>query len=117
MEDFRLRQPTAKSRRWCVYLPAPAIVDESPTTHAMGGIAYVASDDPAAPCPRGAQWRVLMGLSRKLVAHAPRPVVDQLRQARRTVRRLRYRTRHRVNPVTVDLAAVVNALRDAGLRT
>ena len=58
-----------------------------------------------------------MALARKLLAHAPRPVVGQLRQARRTARRLRYRTRHRVNPVTVDLAAVVEALHDGGLGT
>lgn len=56
-----------------------------------------------------------MSMSKRLVARLPPGVAAHARGVKRQARRLRYRTRQRLRPVTVDPPAVERALRDAGL--
>ena len=56
-----------------------------------------------------------MKLTKRLTRYVPRSVLPYLRKGKRSVRRLRYETRQRLQPVTVDRDAVVAALRETGL--
>jgi aminoglycoside 3-N-acetyltransferase len=51
------------------------------------------------------------------VGHLPPAAKRRIRQARRSARRFRYRLRQRVNPITVDLDMILEALHGAGLGT
>lgn len=56
-----------------------------------------------------------MSISKRLVAMLPPGPTARARSVKRQARRLRYRMRRRLHPVSVDLPEVRKALRDAGL--
>ena len=53
---------------------------------------------------------------RKLLRRLPRPLLDRARGARQRYRRIRYRARERVAPVSVDRDQIAATLREAGLK-